>query len=68
MVASALAEYEGYSLEGYEGYHHQPIIHHQPLEEHHSEEYDLDYHVSTTRPQCDVSSAYTYLYRISPKE
>ncbi|XP_045762501.1 cuticle protein 7-like [Maniola jurtina] len=43
LVSSALAQYEGYSLEGYEGYHHKPIIH-QASEEQHSEEYDLDYH------------------------
>ncbi|CAH2236267.1 jg7031 [Pararge aegeria aegeria] len=43
MVASVLAQYGGYSLEGYEGYHHKPIVHHQSSEEH-QEEYDLDYH------------------------
>ncbi|XP_023940931.2 cuticle protein 7-like [Bicyclus anynana] len=42
LVASALAQYEGYSLDGYEGYH-KPI-HHQASVEQHSEEYDLDYH------------------------
>ncbi|XP_047510219.1 adult-specific cuticular protein ACP-22-like [Pieris napi] len=52
LLASALAQYEGYGLEGhgldqglqgYEGYHHRPLVHHQILE-HHNEDYDVDYH------------------------
>ncbi|CAH0714843.1 unnamed protein product, partial [Brenthis ino] len=42
LIATTLAHYEhGYSLDSYEGYH-QPL--HEAVQEHHSEEYDLDYH------------------------
>ncbi|XP_028027442.1 cuticle protein 8-like [Bombyx mandarina] len=44
VVGSALAQYEDFG--GFEGYHHKPISHqqHQASDEHHGQEYELDYH------------------------
>ncbi|XP_047539257.1 uncharacterized protein LOC125072652 [Vanessa atalanta] len=42
LIVSSLAQYDSY--EGYEGYHHKQLVHHEPLDDHHSEEYDVDYH------------------------
>lgn len=54
LVVSTLAQYEGYEgYHGHEGYHHASVHHqaHQSLEQHHGEEYEVDYHVRTFTAQ-----------------
>lgn len=47
LVASAVAQFDDFG--GYDGYHKAQVqLHHQQsLDDHHGEEYDLDYHVSS---------------------
>ncbi|KAJ0171996.1 hypothetical protein K1T71_012759 [Dendrolimus kikuchii] len=43
LFATTLAQYEDFG--GFEGYHHKAVSQqHQSLDDHHGEEYDLDYH------------------------
>lgn len=58
VLASVVAQY-GDEYSGYENYHHKAPVQlhqHQSLDEHHGEEYELDYHVSSslTRPNCNL--------------